>query len=87
MSKAHVIWGVSMRPAGSQSPYEKHIELINERLELAEEQLKECDCKGSVSEPWFFCDDCQEARDILDNPEQIEEEIIQDVNNELKEGI
>lgn len=35
--------------------------------EEAEKQLEECECEGSMAKPWLFCDDCEEARDILDD--------------------
>lgn len=38
----------------------------NDEHDRASIQVGTCDCDGSMSEPWKYCDDCQEAREILE---------------------
>lgn len=42
-----------------QNNLENMIEAMHGDFEL-------CDCKGTPSEPWNYCDDCQEYRNLLE---------------------
>lgn len=42
-------------------------------LEEAKQQIEDCDCDGTPSKPWLYCDDCQEARDVLDQAMELED--------------
>lgn len=39
---------------------------LEQAIEEGKEAYENCDCNGSPSKPWLYCDDCQEYRELLE---------------------
>lgn len=46
---------------------------LEEEIAARKEEFENCDCKGSASLPWEFCDSCTEYQEMIDKLMQPEE--------------